>query len=31
MTLPKHKDITLGFMAQTTQKWDSMVLIKADF
>ena len=31
LTLPKHKDIILSSMTQTTKKWDSLVLNRADF
>ena len=30
-TLPKHGDIILNSMIQTREKWDSLVLSRADF
>ena len=31
LTLPKHKDIILSSMTQKTEKWDSLVMSKAEF
>ena len=31
MPLPKHADIILNSMTQTREKWDSLVLSRADF
>ena len=31
LTVPKHKDIILSSMTQTTEKLDSLVLSRADF